>query len=245
MRLLVLAVAATQATSPPPPAPAVPFAVGERLEYSAKWGVLSVGRAALEVASIDTVRDVPAYRFRYSLDASAPLGVYSITSTLESWTATQTFHSLRYRQANKEKGRRYIRQFEIYPDSARYQQIEPELLEPKPTVEDPLDDASVLYFLRTMPLEVGQTYRLNRYFRAERNPIIIKVLKRVTLELPDGTKVPCLELNPVVGERGLFAPRTNARLWLTDDARRIPVQIRSEQPYGTITLRLEKMRVRS
>ncbi|MGQ0701916.1 MAG: DUF3108 domain-containing protein [Gemmatimonadales bacterium] len=241
MSILVMALVAAQATSAPPPPAVVPFGVGERLEYKAKWTNLgvSVGRAVIEVASIDTVRETPAYRFRYTLNASVPL--FRISSQLESWTATATLNSLRYRQESKENDRHYVRRFEIYPDSARYQQIEPELQEPKPTVEDPLDDASVLYFLRTTPLEVGQTYRFNRYFRADRNPITIKVLKRETMELPDGSKVPCLVINPVVGERGLFAPRTNARLWLTDDARRIPVQIRSEQPFGVITLQLDKI----
>jgi hypothetical protein len=30
-------------------------------------------------------------------------------------------------------------------------------------------------------------------------------------------------------------------IWLTDDARRLPVQIRSKFPFGTITLRLKAM----
>ncbi len=243
MSTLVLVLAAIQAASAPAPSPSppVPFGVGERLEYGAKWGWIGVGRAAIEVASIDTIRDTPVFRFRYTLDAGLPF--YRLTSTLESWTATATLHSLRYRQDNKENSRRFTRRFEIYPDSAWYRQVEPERLDPQPTVAEPLDDASVLYFLRTTPLEVGKTYRFNRYFRADRNPITIKVLKRETMELPDGSKVPCLVLNPVVGERGLFAARTDARLWLTDDARRIPVQIRSNQPYGTITLRLDRMQL--
>ena len=70
---------------------------------------------------------------------------------------------------------------------------------------------------------------------------MINVLKRETLELPDGTKTPCLVLNPIVGDKGLFGKRTGARLWITDDARRIPVVIRSRQPFGTVTLKLEKV----
>ena len=59
------------------------------------------------------------------------------------------------------------------------------------------------------------------------------------MDLPDGTKVDCLVLNPIVGDK-TFSKRADARLWITDDARRIPVQIRTTQ-YGTITLRLQKM----
>ena len=53
-----------------PPHP-YPFGVGERFDYSAKFGILSVGTASIQVASIDTVRGQPAFRFRFSRDGSA------------------------------------------------------------------------------------------------------------------------------------------------------------------------------
>ena len=40
-----------------------------------------------------------------------------------------------------------------------------------------------------------------------------------------------------------FADRAEARLWLTNDVRRIPVQIRSKYSFGTVTLRLESMQL--
>ena len=236
---LLLVLTAAQVVAGPPPPPPLPFGVGERFEYGAKWGIFSVGRATVEVASIDTVRETPTFHFRYTLEASIPL--YSITSTLESWTTMDALHSLRFRQDNQERTKRFTRQFEIFPDSGYYRQVEPDPMDRQPGVAEPLDDASVLYFIRSLPLEVGKTSRFIRYFRADRNPIVINVLKRETMSLPDGSRVRCLVLNPVVGERGLFGPRADARLWLTDDARRIPVQIRSIYPWGEITLRLQRM----
>jgi hypothetical protein len=61
------------------------------------------------------------------------------------------------------------------------------------------------------------------------------------MELPDGRKVRCLVLHPVIDTRGLFSKRSDTRIWLTDDERRIPVQIRTKFPFGTITLRLKDM----
>ncbi len=238
MTILALIIAAAQ-TALPNPGPAVPFRVGERFEYGAKWGAFTVGNTVIEVVGTDTVRGQPVYHFRYRMEAGVPF--YKITSTLQSWSTQDGFHSLRYRQDNNENNRRFSRQFEIFPDSASYRQVEPDPQTAGRGVSQPLDDASVLFFLRSTPLEVGQTYRFNRYFRADRNPIVVKVLKRERMELPDGTRVQCLVLNPVVGERGLFGPRTEARLWLSDDDRRIPVQIRSNQPWGQVTMRLQRM----
>jgi hypothetical protein len=218
-----------------PPAPP-PFAVGERFEYTAKLGMLSLGSASIEVVGIDTVRAEAAWNFRFTLEASNAL--FKITSRLSSWTATDDFTSMRYEQYSKENGKEYVRDYEIYPDSGFYRQEG--VAGEKETVDDPLDDASFLYFIRTTELTVGKTYTFNRYFRPDKGPITIAVLKRETLELPDGKKAVCLVINPVVGDKGTFAKKSNARIWLTDDARRIPVQIKSEL-FGTITLRLKRI----
>jgi hypothetical protein len=220
-------------------APALPFKVGERLEYGAKFGVLNVGSASIAIPSVDTVLGDPAYHFRFTLEGGALF--FKINSSLDSWTRTRDFHSVRFRRDSKENSRHYIRAWEIRGDSGYYRQTEPEVQPQAPTPSDPLDDASFLYFVRTTPLEVGKTYEFRRYFRGDRNPITISVLKRETMELPDGSKVPCLVLNPVIGETGLFAKRAEARLWLTDDTRRIPVQIRSRYSFGEITLKLQRI----
>ncbi|MGH7702781.1 MAG: DUF3108 domain-containing protein, partial [Gemmatimonadales bacterium] len=85
------------------------------------------------------------------------------------------------------------------------------------------------------------TYQYPRYFRKELNPVVVVVTKREKMELPGGGKVDCLVLETVVGDRGIFGPRAEAKLWLTDDAHRIPVQIRSKLPFGTVTLRLTEL----
>ena len=61
------------------------------------------------------------------------------------------------------------------------------------------------------------------------------------MKLPDGSEVPCLVLHPVIDTKGMFSKRSDTRIWLTDDERRLPVQIRSKFPFGTITLRLKDM----
>lgn len=239
MNPLTIALMAMQlvAHPAPPTAPAAyPFGVGERFDYSAKLGILSVGHASIQVVSIDTVRSQPAFLFRFSLDGSAL--VFKISSSIESWTSVDDFRSLRFKQDSKENSRRYLRDYEIFGDSGYYRQRQATAT--APTSAEPLDDASFLYFVRTMALEVGKSYTFERHFKPELNPIVINVLKRETIELPDGSRVASLVLNPVVGDK-MFSKRADARLWITDDARRIPVQIRSRLDFGQITLKLEKM----
>ena len=233
----LLAIGTAGPKDPPRTIASYPFKVGERLEFSAKLGMLKLGGASMYVASVDTVRGEPAFLFRYELEGGN--FIFKINTVNESWTTIEDFKSLRFKSNSKENDRVYSRDFDIYPDSGFYRQRGKE--ETKPTPSQPLDDASLLYFVRTTPLEVGQVYRFDKYFVQDKNPLVIRVLKREKMDLPDGTKVDCLVLNPVIDDKGMFADRAEARLWITDDDRRIPVQIRSKYPWGTVTLRLEKM----
>ena len=234
--LLLALAAATQdgAGARPDSAREWPFGVGERFDYEAKLGVLKLGTGAISVVSIDTVRGVESFRLRYEVRGGVV--VFHLNNVMQSWVGTHDLISRRFHQDFQENDRKYIHHFEIFPDSGYFRQEERTKTYPAPP--EPLDDAAFFFFIRTTPLVVGQTYQYDRYFRQELNPVTLKVLKREDFEMPDGRKVPCLVLQPIVGNDGIFAPRADSRLWLTDDARRIPVQIRSHLPYGTITLRL-------
>lgn len=214
-----------------------PYGVGERLEYAAKLGFLRLGTGAIRVAGIDTVRGVPSYHFEFSLQGGN--AIYRLNSSLESWTGVADLKSRRFHSSSNENGRIRERKYEIFPDSGFYRQAG--VADPVPTSAHPLDDASFLFYIRTIPLDVGKTYQLDYYFRKDKNPLVMTVEKREMMEMPDGTKVPCLVIKPIIGDRGLFAAKQNARVWLTDDARRLPVQIQTRYPFGVVTLQLERI----
>jgi len=214
-----------------------PFGVGESFEYSAKSGFVTLGTASMRVAAVDTVRGIPAYHFRYEIEGGNRL--FRLKNVNESWTSVADMMSLRFHQEQNENDRHRVRKFEIYPDSGFYRQEG--VANPGKTPAHPVDDAAIIYFLRTFNLEEGKAYRFDNYFKDAKNPLVVRVHKRETLELPDGSRVPCLVLQPLIGDDGLFSNRSDARVWITDDARRIPVQIRSRLPWLTITMRLEKM----
>jgi hypothetical protein len=242
MKAVVMAIALGLPGLPPAalsqkPAESYPFQVGERLQYSAKLGILRLGTGWMAVTGLDTVRGAESFIFEFGLDAAAPF--YKSRNVMRSWTGTTDLISRRFRQDLVENGKQRKRYYDIYPDSLKY--VQENKPGSKESVAEPLDDTAFFYFLRTLPLEVGKTYSFNRYFKREINPVTITVVKREKMEMPDGTDFPCFVLNPVAGEDGVFAPRSKAMLWLTDDARRLPVQIQAKLPFGKVTLRLEKI----
>ena len=238
MTSLRLVLALIQAPAPSPQLPTrYPFEVGEKLSYSAKLGMLTLGSATLEVLPPEMVRGVESFRLRFRLTGKNAF--YSLDDVLESWVGTSDLISRRFLQDFVENDKPTHRLYEIYPDSGFFRQQGRDTTFSTPA--EPLDDAGFFYFVRMTPLQVGKRYSYNRYFRKEKNPVTIEVLKRERLELPDGTKVPCLVLHPIIDTKGLFSKRSETRIWLTDDARRLPVQVRTKFPFGTITLRLKAM----
>ncbi len=106
------------------------------------------------------------------------------------------------------------------------------------TVADPLDDVAFLYWVRTLPLVVGQSYTWDRYFKPDRNPVRVRVLKRQNCELPGDVKRKCLLIQPSIRAAGLLGEAADARIIMTDDAERIPVEVRSNFSFGTLVLKL-------
>lgn len=240
--LLQQAAGATPVVAQPVPAhlgkPAkYPFGVGERFVYNAKLGFITLGQGAVEVLRREEYRGHDSFVFRFRLAAGNRF--YRLDDQLESWTGVDDLISRRLLKTLNENGKLRVRDELIYPDSGFLRQVGKPKTEP--TVEEPLDDAAFIYWVRLLPLEVGRTYRFERYYKARRNPIIVEVLGREEQELPDGRKVQCIVLHPVIGSGNLMREKNDARIWLTDDDRRIPVRIRTKQPFGTITLELREM----
>jgi hypothetical protein len=237
MKTLALAVAMLQGSGAPADGPVYPFAIGEKLTYTAKLGMISLGSGTLEVTGKDSVRGTETFRFKFRLQGKTVF--YSLDDVLESWVGTDDFVSRRFVQDFVENNKAKHRTFEIYGDSGFFRETGKDKTEPTPA--DPLDDAAFFYFVRITSLEVGKKYVYPRYFRKDKNPVTIEVGKREKMELPDGSEVNCLVLHPVIDTPGMFSKRSDTRIWLTDDKRRIPVQIRTKFPFGTITLRLREM----
>ena len=155
-----------------------------------------------------------------------------VSYQMTSWVGTEKFTSRRFYRRITQAGRTTDQRFIIIPDSGRVRQEgRPEVWG---TAAEPLDELAFLYFLRTVPLQVGRSYAWSRYFHTGYNPVRVTVVGRETLNLPNGVQVPCLALN-------LTARNASTQVWLSDDARRLPVQLRGKLGFGEVTLRLTGM----
>jgi hypothetical protein len=172
-------------------------------------------------------------RFRISGGA---LG-YHLDQTMESWVGRYDFRSRRFSSVQDERGKHREHRYDIYPDSGFYREEGRDTT--FATVLEPLDDGAFLYWIRTVPLEVGKKYEYARYFRPDRNPVIIEVLGRDKVSVA-GKKWRALVVRPRIPQaRGIFGEKSETRIWLSDDDDRVVLAIQSNFSFGTVTLKLK------
>jgi hypothetical protein len=214
----------------------MPFSVGEKLTYEVRFGPIAVGTATMHVVGMERVRDVMAYRTRFEVRGGNRL--YRVEDRYESWFDTRTLSSLRYAQDINEGSYKRQRTFEIFPDRRVF--LESGNPEEQPSVAQPLDEGSFLYFMRTIPLEVGRTYDFHRYFRPDRNPVSVQVLRRERVRVPAGT-FDAIVVRPIIRTRGIFSEGGRAEVWFADDSTRRVLQIRSRLSFGSLNLHLRSV----
>lgn len=215
---------------------AVPFGTGERLVYDVRFGALKVGSGAMEVVGVETVRGRQAYHTVFRVSGGTLF--YKVHDRYESWFDVATLASLRYKQDIDEGAYERERLFEIFPERAMYRENDkPE----QPSVSAPLDDGSFLYFLRTIPLEVGKTYTFDRYYKPDRNPVTIKVLRRETVKVPAGS-YEAFVIQPIIKSKGIFKEGGQAEVWIADDSSRMVLQLKSKMKFGSLNMYLRSVK---
>lgn len=214
-----------------------PFAVGEELVYRVKFGALPVGTARMMVAGIEPVRGHPTFHVVFAIDGGIPL--FRVHDRYESWIDTLTLASRRHVQEIREGRYRRTTRYEIYPEERRYRENGDDSLQA--SVGAPLDEGSFVYFLRTVRVPVGQTREFHQYFKPDRNPVVIRAIRRDTVEVPSG-RYPAVVVRPTIRAHGIFAENGDAELWVSDDPRAMLLQMRSRFAGFTLSLALVEVR---
>jgi hypothetical protein len=213
----------------------VPWSVGERLQYEVRFGKVRVGQGEMAIDSTALVRGRETYHVTFRVKGRALW--YSVNDLMESWIDTRTLSSLRFAKDQEEGRREKEISYDIFPERATYDLLGDDEGE-VPSVSQPLDDGSFLYFVRTLPLRDGDAYEFHRYFRPDRNPVRIRVLRRETITVPAGT-FRAVVVQPSIKTKGIFSEGGHAEVWLSDDADRVILQMKSSLKVGSLNMYLK------
>jgi hypothetical protein len=212
---------------------ALPFSVGEKLAYevsSPKNG--KIGTATMWIEGPVDVRGTSTYILRF--DSKIKIAFLSAVSRSTSWFDPLRSSSLRFLKYERNPLSRNDESVDFFPDQKTWKSVKGETGQ-SPT-NTPLDELSFMYFIRTLPMTAGATYKFDRHFDAARNPTTITVIRRDMIPTPMG------ELRVILVEMRVHDPRHYKgegviRIHLTDDECRLPARIESTMPViGTAVL---------
>ena len=99
------------------------------------------------------------------------------------------------------------------------------------------DSLSSIFYVASRPLVVGQQVRFPLADSMRTVTVAMKVEGKEEVKTPAGT-FQTIRVQPTADE-GVVKNRGSITIWYTDDARKMPVQIRARLFWGTITFHLQ------
>lgn len=210
----------------------VPFKVGEVLTYTISYSFVDAGTMRLAVEGVEDVEGRPAYRLTFMAKTNPTVSaIYSLKDLLQSWMDVERLHSLKFVKESVEKGKRRDRRYRL--DQVRHLRVNQLNGEEKPMPADAQDDASIFYYLRTLPLEEGKRFTLNNLMDPDDNPMRVVVLGTERVKVPAGS-FDCFVIKLDVNtDSGVFSQGGELKVWITRDARRVPVKLESKLAVGS------------
>lgn len=243
-RLLGAGIAAF-ALGPSVPAAELPFGPGEQVRFRITYAHLLAGRATLRVEEgggegrprlrfVTTARSQGffAWLLRFRVE----------DRTMADWDPASGCSlgiEKHLREGRAQRDQRVV----IDPDTGIATVEDPKIAQKVFTLEPcVLDVLSAFFVTRLRGVAEGETLTLPVFDNGKPYRLGTRFVGRDRLDLPPplGKKVATVVLEPQLLEgTGLFVKKGRLRIWLTDDARRIPVRLRSKVAIGSVSADLE------
>ncbi|MBS7272876.1 MAG: DUF3108 domain-containing protein [Fibrobacter sp.] len=244
--LAAFLVAASFAGEPNLPEVNAPWMKGERLTFSLGWGFITAGTATLEVKPIaggkteflthatgnKTINRIyPVYDTVYTRVRNKGL----MTEVFRKRLHEGTFHNTSVIRFDRKGEKAWLSDTVFTDMKARKVKRSADTAVAIQGMEHSI--MSAFYYVRTMPLTVGDTSRFSAVSGKKRYDLKVLVHGKETVESVLG-KVPCIKVEPVLDGDGIFVSKGRIFIWLTDDDRRIPVLMECEIALGSVKAKL-------
>jgi hypothetical protein len=224
----------------------LPFGPGEKLSYNLYWTFILAGSATLETLETGPVGGAgdgrQAMHFR-ALAQSTPFidTFYKVRDSIESWVDPAVTHAILYRKDQSEGD--YVRNYLVRFDkngNVAYRYSKGNFKNAVIIPTGSFDPLSMLFLFRTKPLAVGYEFAAPVTDGEKSITGTAKVIKRETIKTPAGEFDTLLVEPDVRNIGGVFrkSPDATLQVWITNDARRIPVRVKSKVVVGHFSMEL-------
>lgn len=216
-----------------------PFRAGESLRFSVQYGFIHAGSAWLEVPELADYGGVPCWRLVARAESNSFFDkMYKVRNRIESMWDRDGHFSRRYFEDRHEghfAANDTIR-FDTTAHTATYKDGKS-----FPVPAEVQDALSSFYLTRFRALPVGGSIVFDYHASRKSAPLEVKVLGRDDVKTPAG-RFRCVMIEPILKAGGIFANKGRLVIWITDDARRMPVLMKSKVMIGSISVVLQDVK---
>jgi hypothetical protein len=219
------------------------FPVGQTYVYGGEWRVFNAGIATLRLEQAGQEHRIVA-----TADAAGTVSMlYHVQDRLESFFSPLSFCSHNTARHIEEGFRRVESNitFDYRRGKAVLDQKNIKKKESKHEEHDipgcVIDMISSIYYVASLPLMPGKTYSFPVNDGGETVTVMVHVEAREQVKTPAGT-FNAIRVQPETSS-ALLRDKGKIWVWYSDDAARVPIQMRARLSWGTLTfdlLRIEK-----
>jgi hypothetical protein len=213
------------------------FGVPERLVYDLTWAGIKAGTATLEIVSggdltkiVSTARSAGWVSLFFTVDDR--------TETVLTKTQPPSVIGMPQDYKVKIREGRQRRDKELVFDYKRHKVLAIDHLEGErkgfDIEENTLDPLSSFYYLRTLKIEVGKRLFVDIFDSKKLWNVEVQVLRKERIKTKLGN-FDTIVIKPLLKSEGIFNRRGDMYIWLTDDARHLPVQLKTKVVVGFVT----------
>ena len=245
---LLFALSFAVAGEPNLPEVHAPWMKGERLEFDLCWGPITAGSASLEVKP---VKDGKTEFLTFATGNKTINKIYPVNDTIYTRVRNKglmtevfrkrlhegTFHNTSVIRFDRKGEKAWLSDTVFTDMKTRKVKRSADTAVAIQGMEHSI--MSAFYYVRTMPLTVGDTTRFSAVSGKKRYELKVLVHGRESLKTSIGT-VNTVKVEPVLDGDGIFNSKGRIFIWLTDDERRIPVLMQCEIALGSIKAKLIK-----
>ena len=212
------------------------FGVGETLKFSIGWEKIVAGYAQATVTEVVQRRGRTCF---HAVSTAHSTRLFSTFFNVEDWAESifdaREIIPLHFEKHLREGKYRADQVADFFPE-AGVVLTEKDTVPVPPYVQDAL---SLLYFVRTQPLKVGDTLYVDNFSKNKSYKLEVRVIKRERIQVKAGT-FNTLVVEPLLQAAGLFKHKGRLTVWLTDDRLKMPVLMKSKVIVGSIVAELEE-----
>ncbi|MBA4406377.1 DUF3108 domain-containing protein [bacterium] len=213
------------------------FKLGEKLTFEVNYGFITAGYAEYSIPKIVKIAGRDVYNVKFNVSSVSTFDpFYKVRDHYETFIDVEGIFPWRFEQHIREGG--YTRDFSAFFDQRKMKAKTSEGSYDIPKYVH--DIVSALYLARTFDyskMKEGDKVYLENFYKDKTYPLAILYRGKETVSVTAG-KFDCIILEPLVQEGGLFKSEGSIIVWLTDDAIKIPIKVKTKVLVGSIDAEL-------